>query len=751
MATTFESVRKRNGNLEPFDQSRITNAIGKALAATQEGDTEKAEKISNKVIQVLSKRYSDQKIVSIEDIQDVVEEGLILSDYPKTAKAYILYRQGRAELRKKRKTIPDHVQKLVKESRQYFRNPLAEFIYYRSYSRWIEAEDRRETWIETVGRYMDFMKEGVGDKLSDAEYSELREAILKHEVMPSMRLMWSAGKAARSTNVAGYNCSFIAPSKLQDFGEVMYLSMCGTGVGFSVEQQTVQMLPQIKMQVSRQKTLPMHIVDDSREGWADAFVVGLKTWFGGKDIQFDYSKLRPVGARLNTMGGRSSGPGPLRELIDFSRRKVLAKQGRRLDPIDVHDIVCKIGEVVVSGGVRRSALISLSDLDDQKMRLAKSGQFYINEPQRSMANNSVAYTKKPSATEFFDEWIALAKNGTGERGIFNRGDLQNQVPERRWKVLAKDAATTGTNPCGEIILKSKEFCNLTEVVARAEDTEESLLKKIRLATILGTYQSTLTDFPYLSKDWKKNCEQERLLGVSITGQWDCPAVREAESMTKLRAEAVKTNELYAKKLGVNPSTSVTCVKPSGTVSQLVDAASGLHPRHSKYYIRRVRISATDSLFKMLKDQKVPYYPEVGQKEGEATTYVLEFPVKAPEGAILRNDIGALDHMEYWKLVKENYTEHNPSVTISVGDAEWVKVANWLYEYWPMVGGLSFLPRSEHVYALAPYEEISEEKYGEMMEQYPKVDFSQIVIYEKEDETQGSKELACVGGVCEILQ
>ncbi|MDP3901503.1 MAG: ATP cone domain-containing protein [bacterium] len=744
-----QSVKKRDGQLETFNQQRIADAILKALNATGEGKEEEARKLAQKVAQALAKKYPSKNIVSIEDIQDVVEETLILTDYPKTAKAYILYRKERSQLREQRKEIPEDVKKLVIESRKYFRNSLSEFVYYRSYSRWIDNEGRRETWIETVDRYIGFMKENIGDALSGLEYQELREAILRQEVMPSMRLMWSAGKAAKSSNVAGYNCSFIAPSKLQDFGEILYLSTCGAGVGFSVEQQTVQMLPQIKQQTSK---VPInYIVEDSREGWADALVNGLKAWFGGKDIKFDYSRVRPVGARLKTMGGRSSGPGPLRELLDFARRKILAKQGRRLESIDVHDLVCKIGEVVVSGGVRRSALISLSDLDDQKMRLAKSGQFYINEPQRSMANNSVAYIKRPTATEFLDEWIALAKNGTGERGIFNRGDLKSQVPARRWKVLAKDAATTGTNPCGEIILKSKEFCNLTEVVARVEDTEEILLKKIRLATILGTYQSTLTDFPYLSKEWKKNCEQERLLGVSITGQWDCPVVRQPEVMSKLREKAIEINKEYAEKMSINPSTSITCVKPSGTVSQLVDAASGMHPRHAQYYIRRIRISATDSLFKMLKDQKIPYYPEVGQKDGEANTYVLEFPVKAPPGSVLRNDITALQQIDYWKIVKENYTEHNPSVTVSVGDDEWIAVANKVYENWPIIGGLSFLPRFEHVYALAPYEEITEEKYNAMIAEYPDIDFSQIIIYEKEDETQGAKELACVGGVCEILQ
>ena len=563
-----------------------------------------------------------------------------------------------------------------------------------------------------------------------------------------MRLMWSAGDAARKTNVAGYNCSFIAPTKIEDFGEVMYLSMCGTGVGFSVEQHNVQKFPQIKKQTG--KNIGTHVVEDSKEGWANAFVHAVHTWFDGKDLEIDYTQLRPAGARLKTMGGKSSGPAPLIALMDFAKKKVLAKQGRRLSSLDVHDIVCKIGEIVEMGGVRRSALLSLSDLDDPDMRHAKTGQFYLTEPQRHMANNSVAYNEKPHASHFLDEWISLAKSGTGERGIFNRGGLQKQLPARRWKVFAKDAATSGTNPCGEIVLKSKQFCNLTEVIARAEDTEEGLLKKVRLATILGTYQSSLTNFGHLSKEWKKNCEEERLLGVSVTGQWDCQAVRSGEVLKKLRDSAVEVNREYARRIGINPSTAITCVKPSGTVSQLVDSSSGLHARHAPYYIRRVRISATDSLFQMLKDQKVPYYPEIGQSGTDITTYVLEFPVKSPDKALFRNDISALEQLGHWKMVKDNFTEHNPSVTISIGSGEWISVADWLYNNWDMIGGLSFLPREEHVYTLAPYEEISKERYEKMVAAYPAVDFSQILIYEKEDETKGAKELACVSGVCEIV-
>lgn len=744
----FSSIRKRDGNIAPFDERRISVAISKAMIAAGEGQEKDVHIVTQKVLHSLQKNYAKKRnfIPSVEQVQDMVEEQLILEDYVKTAKAYILYRKKRAELREQGVEVPQKVRELANESKKYFRNPLAEFVYYRTYSRWMDEEGRRETWVETVRRYVDFMRENLGDKLSKEEYAQIHETILSMRAMPSMRLLWSAGRAARATNVAAYNCSFIAPTKLKDFGEIMYLLMCGAGVGFSVESQTVQKLPQIKRQTG--ETLPVHIVEDSKEGWADAFVLGLKAWFGGKDVAFDFSQVRPRGARLKTMGGKSSGPQPLISLLEFSREKILKKQGKRLSNIDVHDIICKIGDVVVMGGVRRSALISLSDLDDQEMRDAKKGQFYLTEGQRSMANNSAVYNERPSNVEFLDEWIALMKSGSGERGIFNRGGLKDQLPERRWNVFQSYAETAGSNPCGEIILRSKEFCNLTEIVARSEDTEESLLEKVRIASILGTYQSTLTNFPYLSKEWKENCNEERLLGVSITGQWDCPAVRKPETLRRMREKAVETNKEYAKRFGINPSVCVTCVKPSGTVSQLVDAASGMHPRHAKYYLRRIRISVTDSLFTMLKDQGVPYDPEVGQTMEEATTYVLEFPVKSP-GTVFKDELSSMEQLEHWKMVKECYTEHNPSVTVSVGDNEWLSVGNWLYEHWNIIGGLSFLPRSKHVYRLAPYEEITKEMYEELIKRFEGIDYSKIVTYEKIDETEGAKELACVAGVCEL--
>lgn len=745
-----KKVIKRDGAIVPFDMERITNAIFKAMTASGEGSREKAEISAKKVIKELMRAHNNNRdyLPSIEEIQDFVERELILENFAKTAKAYILYRERRTDLRRERgMQVSQEVKTLAQESKKYFRNPLAEFVYYSTYSKWIPEKNRRETWMETVDRYADFMKETLAQKLKPAEYAEIREYMLNMKALGSMRLLWGSGTAARATNVCAYNCSYVAPSAWQDFGEIMYVLMCGTGLGYSVERQTVELLPIINKQTGVK--LPTHTIADSKEGWADAFVLGLKTWSEGNDIEFDYSRVRPEGARLKTMGGRASGPRPLIELIEFSRRKMLEKQGRRLLPIDVHDIICMIGQVVVSGGVRRSALISLSDLDDMEMRNAKNGQFYLTHPERSMANNSVAYNEKPSATVFMDEWLNLAKAGSGERGVFNRGSLEKQLPKRRWGIFAQDAGTSGLNPCGEIILKSKQFCNLTEVVARAEDTEKDLLNKVRIATILGTYQSTLTYFPYLSKEWKKNCEEERLLGVSITGQWDCPALRNPKTLEKLRKEAIAVNKKYAKRFGVSESTAITCVKPSGNGSQLFDSSSGMHPRHAEYYIRRVRIERHNPLFQMLKDMGVPYHPEVGQDEKTATTFVIEFPVKAPSKAVVKKEISAEKLLDYWKMLKGHFTEHNPSVTVSVGNDEWLKVGNWVYENWDMVGGLSFLPKDDHIYKLAPYEEISKEKYETLATQFPALDFSKIVLYEYGDATESAKELACVAGVCEI--
>lgn len=752
-------LEKRGGDIVPFAFEKITNAIYKSMLTAGEGSVEDATLVAHQVAGELARFTKKYKtfLPTVEGIQDTVEKQLMLNDFTAAAKAYILYRDKRLQMRTEQREVPERVLALVAESKKYFRNnPLGEFVYLRSYARWIPEEGRRETWIETVDRYIGFMRENLGEKLTKEEYAEVHEAILNQEIMPSMRLMQFAGDAVRRCNVAAYNCSYIAPSKIGDFAEIMYVSMCGTGAGFSIESANVQALPQISYQTG--ETTPVYVIDDSKEGWCDALTNGLKTWYSGKDVEFDFSHIRPAGARLKTMGGKASGPEPLKSLLSFTRERILSHQGRRLRNIDVHDVICKIGECVVAGGVRRSAMISLSDLDDDTMRDAKKGAFYTTHPHRAIANNSAVYLEKPTNAEFMDEWVALMKSGAGERGIFNRGGLIKQIPSRRrheWEETGyiqkgKVIKPVGTNPCGEIILKSKQFCNLSEVIARADDTKESLVRKVHLATIIGTYQSTLTNFGYLSKEWKKNCEGERLLGVSITGQWDSPSVRDAETLKAMHAQTIKTNKKYAKRFGVSESMSITTVKPSGTVSQTFDVSSGMHPRNSAYYIRRIRVSATDSLFKLLRDQGVPFHPEVGQTIDEANTYVLDFPVKSPDNAVTKNDLTAIDQLVHWKLVKENYTEHNPSVTISVGENEWIQVANWLYENWDLVGGLSFLPRSDYVYRLAPYEEISKEQYEELASKFPVIDYSKLYSYEKHDETEMKRELACVSGTCDII-
>lgn len=756
----IKNVQKRDGSIVAFDINKVIQAINKAMISSGEGSLKEAEMVANRVLIELVKITKKHKnfVPTVEGIQDTVEQELMLADYVKASKNYILYREERARLRAHNIVVPPHLKELTEKSKNYFRTSLGEFIYYRSYARWIPEEGRRETWIETVDRYISFMKKNLGNKLKNSEYEEIKEYILKNKSMPSMRLLQFAGRAAEATNVCAYNCSFTAPSSFQDIAEIMYISMCGTGVGWSVESENVQNLPQIKIQ--KGEKLKTHIIDDSKEGWADAFSLGMKTWADGKDIDFDFSQLRPAGARLKTMGGKSSGPEPLVKLLNFTRQRILAKQGKRLSNLDVHDIICMVGDCVVSGGVRRSAMISLSDLDDNEIRDSKKGQFYLTDPHRSLANNSAVYTQKPSVAQFMDEWISLMKSGSGERGIFNRGSLAKTLPKRRIDYLKTQGffdisgeniiGIMGTNPCGEIILRSKEFCNLTEVICREDDTLESLLAKVKIATILGTYQATLTNFPYLSKEWKNNCEAERLLGVSLTGQWDNAVVRQKEVLNKLKEEAIRVNKIYAKRFGINQSTAITCVKPSGTVSKTFDTASGMHPRYAPYYLQRIRISATDALFKMLRDQGVPYYPEVGQTKEEANTYVLEFPMKSPEGSVFKDDITAIEQLEHWKMVKENYTEHNPSVTVSVGEEEWLKVAHWVYENWEIVGGLSFLPRSNHIYQLAPYEEITKEKYEELIAKFPNIDYSKIITYERQDETEVKAELACVSGVCEIV-
>ncbi len=741
-------TQKRDGRRVAFNKKNIIQAIRKSLIETAEAEPEKAESVAAAVIASLvdhAQRHEGY-VPNVEAIQDEVERQLMLHGYTETAKAYILYREQHAQQRSLESTIPQEVRDKVKESEAYFESSYQQFIFYQFYARWRDDLGRRETWVESIDRFMDYMRGKLGDKLTDKEYQEVRQAILRQEICPSMRLLWSAGPAADATNVTAYNCAYIAPTNWRDLSEIMYVSMCGAGCGFAVEPENVEKFPQIKKQTG--KTAEPIVVEDSKEGWCEAFVKACDTWANGLDVEIDYSQIRPAGARLMTMGGRSSGPAPLQDLMEFTRKRMLARQGRRLSTIDLHDIICQIGLIVVAGGVRRSALISLSSLDDTAMRDAKKGAFWQTEGQRSMANNSAVYEAKPSATELLEEWSALVSSGSGERGIFNRGGLEQQMPARRWEVMA-DQEQIGMNPCGEIYLRSKQFCNLTSIVVRPNDTIEDLERKIRLASLVGTYQATLLDFGYLDKTWADNCRAEQLLGVSITGYYDNELVRQDNTLELLRKAAVKANRKYAKRFGANPSTAVTCVKPHGNSGQLLGVGSGMHPWFAKYYIRRVRISVNDPLLQLAKDQGVPVYPEVGYSSATASTMVLEFPVKAPAGATVSADVSALEMLEEWKRLKQNFTEHNPSVTIYVGDDEWIKVLNFVYENWDIVGGLSFLPRNDHVYQLAPYEEISRDEYEKRARELGKLDFSKLVIYEQQDETIGAKELACVGGVCEI--
>lgn len=756
----IKNVRNREGEIISFNINKIADAVYKAFIETKEGEKKEAKDVATKVfyklIQIKSKSTDKNFIPTVEMIQDLVEALLMDMGYHTTAKSYILYRSKRAELRKEVGIIPTESKKVFDDSSSYFVSSYEEFIFYRTYSKWQDGLGRRETWIETIDRFMAYMKKNLGDKMSAKDYRDVREAILKQEVCPSMRLLWSAGEACDKTNVWAYNCSYVAPGAWQDLGEIMYILMCGAGLGFSVESETVQKFPQIKRQTG--KKLATHVVADSKEGWADAYILGCKAWADGYDVEFDFSKIRPSGARLKVAGGRASGPQPLIDLINFTKKKILARQGKRLTNLDLHDIVCQIGLIVVAGGVRRSALISLSDIDDESMRKSKQGQFWVDNGQRSMANNSAVYNQKPSASEFLNEWIELIKSGTGERGIFNRGGLMTQLPKRRidnWKKagIIDDQNTIvdlpGSNPCGEITLRSKQFCNLTSIVVRPRDTVADLKRKVRLSTILGTYQATLTKFGYLSKEWKNNCDEEALLGVSITGYYDNKTIRTDKVLSDLREESIKVNKEFAKKFGINSSTCITTIKPHGNSGQLLYVGSGMHPWYAKYYIRRVRISTNDPLFQLIKDQGVPFKAEVGYSTANSTVAVVEFPIKAPEGAVTRDQVSAIDLLNEWKRLKVNYIEHNPSVTIYVGEDEWIKVANFIYENWDIVGGLSFLPRSEHVYQLAPYEEITKEEYSNRMKEIKHIDFSKLVYYEQEDNTVGAKEFACVSGVCSI--
>ena len=634
---------------------------------------------------------------------------------------------------------------------QYFPTDYEEFIYKSRYSRWLPEQGRREDWPETVDRYVNFItgsiEEKHGYKLESTLVERIRSAILKFEVMPSMRALMTAGKALDRDNTAGYNCSYLPVDDPKAFDEAMFILLCGTGVGFSVEEKFVKKLPEVPDELFESDTTI--VVKDSKEGWAKAFRQLLALLWSGEIPKWDISKVRPAGARLKTFGGRASGPEPLISLFRFTIETFRQATGRKLTSLECHDIMCKVGQIVVVGGVRRSAMISLSDLGDDRMRHAKSGTWWYDNAQRALANNSVAYEEKPDMETFMREWLALVESKSGERGIFSRSASQVQAAKNERR---DPHFEFGTNPCSEIILRPYQFCNLTEVVIRAGDTLEGLKNKVEVATILGTLQSTLTTFPYLRKIWQKNTEEERLLGVSMTGIMDhnllSKCVDSERWLEDLRIHAVSVNQEMASKLKIQQSAAITCVKPSGTVSQLVDAASGIHTRHNPYYIRTVRGDKKDPLTQFMIDQGIPCEDEINSPD---TTVVFSFPKKAPENAVCRKDLSAIDQLKLWLLYQRHWCEHKPSVTISVKDHEWMEVGAWVYKYFDEISGISFLPFSDHTYDQAPYQDCSKEEYEALLNTMPaKIDWSALSAYEKEDNTKGSQTLACSGNACEVV-
>ena len=639
------------------------------------------------------------------------------------------------------------------ERSNYLPTEYQAFIHMSRYSRWVADQNRRETWTETVYRLINFIcmhvDKNLGVQLDEETLARLEEAILTTSVMPSMRALMTAGPALERENVAGYNCSYIPVDSPRSFDEILYILMNGTGVGFSVERQHVGKLPTIPDKPF-EHTEDVIAVTDSKEGWARAFRDLVSFLYTCRIPKINVSKIRPAGERLHTFGGRASGPQPLVNLFDFTVNKFTNAQGRKLSSIECHDIVCKTGEVVVVGGVRRSALISLSNLSDDRMRVAKSGAWWDTNPERALANNSVVYTERPDVGTFMKEWLALYESKSGERGIFNRVSAQQQAAKNGRRNAEMDF---GTNPCSEIILRPNQFCNLTEVVCRSGDIMETLLEKVEVATILGTIQSTLTKFGYLRKRWQDNTEEERLLGVSLTGIMDSSVLnlwngKLPDKLRLLREKAVAVNEEWSRKLGIPQSTAITCVKPSGTVSQLVDSASGIHARHAPYYIRTVRGDNKDPLTEFMKDKGIPNEPDVMNPDH---TTVFSFPMRANKSAVFRTSMSAIEQLEIWKVYAEHWCEHKPSVTVSVKEQEWMNVGNWCWDNFNHLSGVSFLPFSDHTYKQAPYQDITEEEYKKLANKMPKnIDWKKLQDYETEDTTKGSQELACTAGFCELV-
>lgn len=744
-AVATKQVKKRNGNIVSFDRDRICNAVRRCLVLDLKYDESEATKISEQVgIQVHNLVASREEPIEVEEVQNMVESQLMANGHYAVAKQYILFREAK-RLKREDAPIPQEVLDAFAENDKHFTNEIQKFQALDKFARFDHVKGRRETWPETVYRVMNFFREHCAEQnfaIEADEWDSLHRSLLGLEASPSMRCVQMAGPALNRCHVGVYNCSFQFLQNTTDMAEELYILMQGTGVGFSVEAEfAVEKFPRVKRQKANAE-ISTHVIEDTTEGWCDAYKLGLNTWWAGEDIKFDYSQIRPEGTRLKTKGGKSSGPGPLKDLLEFARKRILSRQGRYLSSLDLHDINCFAHNIVKMGGVRRASGISLSDLHDREMRDCKQGEFWNTNGQRNQANNSAVYNEKPDAITWLEEWIALAKSGSGERGIFNRGALKKQFPKRR-----KHAGHLfGTNPCGEIILRHKQFCNLSIAVIRPTDTYEEIERKVILATIWGTLQSTMTKFNYIGKEWVINSEEERLLGVDLLGFLDHPLfqddVKAAPVLDKLRAKVIEINDQWARRLKINPSAAATCIKPSGDSSVFYGTAAGFKGHHGVYYVRRVRANASNPVAQMLKDEGVPCH-----KDYDGSGLVLEFPMKSPDGGVLLETQTALSQLEKWKTFKVHWTEHNPSVTIYVRPEEWLEVGKWVYDNWDIVGGLSFLPYDGGVYHLAPYEAISQEDYDARVAKFPKINWAKLVRYEKVDATDLHQQFACIGDVC----
>ncbi|KGE73964.1 ATP cone domain-containing protein [Spirochaeta lutea] len=731
-------VLKRDGRKELFDPSRIKNALDRCFLSIKQQSQTSTEELTHQVVNVVAAKFD---LPTVEQVQDIVEMVLQAAGEYEAAKAYILYRAEHEKMRKVR-PVPPEVKTAFDESDVYFPTQIQKFQFYDKYSRFNYDLGRRETWLETVNRAVGYLKEISENKLSQKDYDRIQKAILEMKVMPSMRLLAMAGDPARRSNIAIYNCSYLPVDSIDSFVEALIISMNGCGVGYSVERHYIENMPRILRQTGKHRG--SYVVQDTSEGWSDALRTGLETWFAGEDVDFDFSEVRPAGAPLKIKGGRASGPEPLRQMLNFARERVMARQGGFLTSLDAHDIMCAVGGAAVSGGVRRTAMISLFDYDDQEMRHCKDGDFWQKNAQRWNANNSAVWPNRELSQQEIAKFVLdMVTSGRGEPGIFNRRAAVENRPERR------AYAEFGTNPCGEIILRPFQFCNLTSAIARQDDTFESLKDKVEVATILGTIQSMATSFPGLRPQWKQNCEEERLLGVDLNGQLDSPVCQDPDVQSRLRYVAVETNRVYAQKLGINQSVAVTAVKPSGNSSQLLNSSSGLHARWAPHYIRNVRVGAHTPIFKVLQDEGVPMDPENGQTVENANTWVAHFPVKSPEHAITRNTRDAMKQCDYWLQNKIHYTEHNPSVTITYKSDEVIDIIKWIWDHQDKIGGMAFLPAVDAQYDQMPYVEITADEYQRLTKDFPHIDFSKIYRYEERDLTTAAQELACMAGQCDI--